>query len=178
MQENFSSFKIDQASWLDLPDAGLYNSWKRKDEYPDLMEGAYFWLNGDPILDMRETIVQWPKGYISMHNPWLRKRSAFIADVFAGKILTALCSNGSPDRIITFPEAENEGWIYEKPYLDAWRYLGKNTMTMFSRIWLAQKNIPNTVYQLTKQWVGKIAITERDIKRPNILYFFGLRPRI
>jgi len=178
MQEHSLSFETDQATWLHLPEPGLRDSWKRKDEYPDLMEGTYFWLNGDPILDTREEIAQWPTGYIAIHNPWLRKRSAFLSDIFAGKILAVLGADGSPDRAITFPEAENEWWIQEKTYLEAWRYLGKNTMTMCARIWIAQKIIPDTVYQLTKKWTGKIAITERDIQRPSIFYFFGLRPRL
>jgi hypothetical protein len=51
-------------------------------------------------------------------------------------------------------------------------------MTVWNRIRLAQGYIPDTVYQVTKKWVGKICVTERDIQRPNIFYFFGLRPRI
>jgi|GEM_PF-2744178 len=48
---------------------------------------------------------------------------------------------------------------------------------MFPRIAIAQKYIPEFVYQVTKKGVGKIAITEQEIQRTNILYFFGLRTR-
>lgn len=178
MQESSSLSDAEKASWLDLPDPWLRDSWKKRNEYPDLMDGAYFGLNWDPILDTREKIFPWPTWCIVIHNPWLRKRSLLMPDVFAGRILTALDTDGVPNEAITFPEAVNKWWIQEKPYLDAWRYLGKDTMTMQNRIWVAQGFVPSTVYQLTKKDVQKVAITERDVRRPNILYFFGLWPRI
>jgi len=141
------------------------------------MDGAYFWLNGASITDMVEKVVHGPQWSIIVHNPWLCKKSFLLPDLFAGRLLAILDKKGFPHEAITFPEAENAWWIKEKKYLDAWRYLGKECVSMFPRIAIAQKYIPEFVYQVTKKGVGKIAITEQEIQRTNILYFFGLRTR-
>lgn len=83
----------------------------------------------------------------------MRKISQIATDVFAGKILVLLDKHGVPDRNLTFPEAENDGYIELKSYIAAWRYLGKESATMLTRILTAQEKVPPAVYQVTKKGV-------------------------
>lgn len=83
----------------------------------------------------------------------MRKISQIATDVFAGKILVLLDTEGVPDRNLTFPEAENDGYIELKSYIAAWRYLGKESATMLTRILTAQEKVPPAVYQVTKKGV-------------------------
>lgn len=169
----------EQAEWLDFPLPWIRESWKNRKRAPGiLMDGAYLWMNWDPILDIHERFFLGSPGDIPLHNPGVKTISWFLPDVMKWKILIILNKKGEIDQEVGFAEAENEDFLTEKSYLDGWRYLGKNTMNMYNRILLWQRKIPDTIYQVNKKGINRIALTEREIIRPNILHFIGLRPRI
>jgi hypothetical protein len=63
-----------------------------------------------------------------------------------------LDATGTPDRSITFPEAVQEGWLEEKTYPEAWRYVGiENPVLNPGQERLIQTGIvPREVYQVTR----------------------------
>lgn len=168
----------ERASWVDQPDAGIRMSWRNRKKVVWLLDGAYFWYNWDPILDINERLCIPDKNIIVVHNPGTGKISKLLSDIMLWKVLAVLDKHGNPDTEVTFPEAENNGWIKEKNYISAWNYLGKRDIWELAVFYLRNKDVSLDVFQVTKKGVWKISLTERDIQRPNIFYFFGLRPRI
>ncbi len=178
----------ERASWVDFPDKNGYRQlWRDRHlvrnflDRDSLMDWAYFWLNWAPIFDTDgHCVCAESRGEITVCNPGVWKVSNFLVPIFQWKLLVLLDSKWNIDSEISIVEAENEGFIREVSYAEAWDYVGAQSRELNPvQAQLIQRGtVPAEVYQVLTSWADKLRITERVVQRPSILYFLGLRPRM